>query len=437
MRRKIFDKLLEWKNSYDKPLVLTGASGVGKSYSAYSFGKSFYQYYIYINTSTDNTILPSLITDNILEHIDLFKSKYQIPTDYDEDILLILDDVNLSKDTTLIKHISNRLYNYKNFHLLIITNYLDEIDEDFNFLMLHPLDFEEFLLATGNEWYIESIRVHFDSNKKLPDIVHNELLTLYHEYIKVGGMPLAVNEYISTESTFNIKSQHNILLNSYLHQLGRNKDEIDTLKIVQAYDTIPDQLLKENHKFRYSIIRKGATQGMYATALQYIKNSFYGVFCIKIDDINLDKVLNNTNYLEYIMNLKDFDLGLKMYHLDIGLLNTSLQGKSPKKGDVDVKLNEPIKKALYNNYVALSLASNHYPLIFWESNSQAKIEFLIVKEKKLIPIEIKTSNNTRSKNFSVIKQLYPVIKEQIKISTKNFDYQNHIKYVPIYATFCI
>lgn len=437
MRRKIFDKLLEWKNSYVKPLILTGASGVGKSYSAYNFGKSFYQYFIYINASTDNTVLTSVLHCNSTEYIENLKTLYHIPSEYDEELLIIFDELDLNKDKLALNVVMDYLKENKKYHLLMITNYLEEFTKDFQYLFLHPLDFEEFLLATGNEWYIESIKVHYESNKKLPDIVHNELLTIFHLYLTIGGMPLAVNEYIGTEGSFNINSQHRILLYSYLHHLGKSKEDVDSLKIRQVIDTIPSQLQKENHKFRYSIIRKGATQSMYSNALQYIKNSFYGVFCVKIDenDINTSGILNLT-YLEHMINMKNFDLGLKIYQMDIGLLNSNFNPNIKGK-EINSKEEELMTKALFENYVALSLAASEYPLLFWESNSQSKMDFIIAKKNKLIPIEIKTSNNTRSKNFSVMKQMYPFIEEQIKISTKNFDYQNHVKYVPIYATFCI
>jgi len=183
------------------------------------------------------------------------------------------------------------------------------------------------------------------------------------------------------------------------------------------------QLIKENRKFQYNLIRKGATYAIYENAVQYITDTFYGIRCNKLAEEALENAWDaevNSNILPQY----------KLYMSDVGMLYSSLK-------QIEDKHPDQIRKGLIENYVAQTLYSNGYQLTYWESNSQAKIDFILFKDDYLLPIEVKTGNITRSKNLSVLKSKCNQIKEAIKISTRNFEYSGNIKYVPIYAVFCI
>lgn len=437
MKRKLITKLLEWKESNTKkPLLLLGALGVGKTFLAYDFAKTFFTESIYINIEREPDFF-SLVNEGSDKMDDVLKEHYHV-TDDSGDVLIILDEVHSCPN---IKLILNELSNSKfSLSILILSSIWDETIyscDYFKKLFLYPLDFEEFLVAVGKEWYIEVITFHYNSNKKIPDIVHQELLALFELYLQIGGMPQAVNEYINMESTINVPEQHKILTYSYLTHVNKSNSDSNALKINQVFDVLDKQLMKENKKFQYTLIRKGATGAMYSDALHYINNSFYGIRCKKLEDnlihqYNLkNDESNNESAIENHFSYEDDNKAIfKQYILDIGMLNSSMKTQNDHTSD-------NARKGLLENYIALCLLAKGYPLYFWESSSQAKIDFIISKDNHLIPIEIKINENTRSKNISVFKTKYETVEDAIKISTKNFEYSKNIKYVPIYASFCI
>ncbi|MGB8455071.1 MAG: AAA family ATPase [Anaerocolumna sp.] len=434
MKRKLINKLLDWKElSFRKPILLTGGRGVGKTYLVYDFAKSFYTESIYMNFEREPFLYDVLFKNNPSEIENVMKDYFHL-SDSTEPILIILDEVTNCPD---IKYILNLLQNKPRNHIIAISSTFNidyKTDNIFYHLKLFPLDFEEFLIATGNEWYIEVITVHYKADTKIPDIVHQELLTLFELYIEIGGMPLAVNEYNNIGSIINVSEQHRILLNSFLSEVYKNNVEGNFLKISQVFNTIAKQLMKENRKFQYKLIRKGATQALYSDALKYIKNTGYGICCYKLGDEPADGFYNNYNKPSFTLFptiLKDYThMNFKLYLLDSGLLNSTLKTQY-------AVIKEQYRRGLIENYVAQCLTANGYSLYFWESDSKAKIDFIINKDRRIIPIEVRTGDNTRSRNVSIFRSKFQSVTDSIKISTRNFEYINHTKYVPVYAVFCI
>lgn len=434
MKRKLIEKLLEWKElSNQSPILLTGGRGVGKTYLVYDFASSFYKESVYINFEREPYLYDRLFCNNPSTVDCVLKDYFQL-SEYHEPVLIILDEITRCPD---IEQVLNLLVQSElTYHIIAISSsqVIDSMDCQFYKLQLFPLDFEEFLIATGNEWYIEVITVHYKTNTKIPDIVHQELLTLFELYLTVGGMPLAVNEYINTGADFNVSEQHRILLNSFTAESYKENSEGDFLKISQMLGTIDKQLMKENRKFQYKMIRKGATQALYSDALTYIKNSCYGMCCYKLTEDMMDQLTDDSadsihNSLKSY-NLDQNHLNFKLYLLDTGLLQSIITYQG-------IQLKEQHRKGLLENYVAQGLAANGYPLYFWESDSQAKLDFILYKDGMLIPVEVRANDNTRSRNVSTFRRKFDKVTDSIKISTRNFEYTNHVKYVPIYAVFCI
>ncbi len=434
MKRKLITKLLEWKESSDsRPILLTGARSVGKTYLVYDFARSFYTEYVYINVETDPFLYGLMLKHNPSQVEDGLKDYFHL-SGSSGPVLLILDEITVQPD--LIRILKLLADCSTRFQIIIISSHRVVSltnDKDFYQLCLFPLDFEEFLIATGNEWYIEVITVHFKNNSKIPEIVHQELLTLFDLYLEIGGMPLAVNEYLGTNSVYNVSEQHRILVSSFISDTYKRNMEGDFLKISQVFNTIDRQLMKENRKFQYKLIRKGATQAQYFDALWYIQNSGYGMCCYKIPEESEKLPYSPAFISELLTEVQNNETGrisFKLYMFDTGILSSVLK---TSHGQLD----EQNRKGLLENYVAQSLASRGYPLLFWESGSQAKIDFIISKDNKLLPIEVRTTDNTRSRNVSIFRKQFPDITESVKISTRNFEFTNHVKYVPVYAVFCI
>ncbi len=432
MKRKLINDLLEWKENYgDKPLMLKGARGTGKTYLANDFAKAFYAKSIYINLERvpeyhklfdgENA---SVWIQNLLMLSETYPYASELSPNEKEPILFIIDE------TSFYPNLMDKLRVLINanppFQIMCITSFRNgqyEKEDFFYVLQLFPLSFEEFLIAAGNEWYAEAIRTHYSTNKKLPDIVHRELLSFFEDYLQIGGMPAAVNEFINMNGKYNVSEQHRILADSYLWDAKKRNDERESLKISQVYNIIDKQLMKENRKFQYTLIRKGATHGMYTNAVQYITDTFYGIRCNKLTE----EALESTSEINEDSNTIS---QYKLYMSDVGMLNSSLKQVTDKHPEQE-------RKGLIENYVAQTLYANGYHLNYWESSSQAKIDFILYKENQILPIEVKTGDITRSKNLSVFKTKCNHVKEAIKISTRNFEYSGEIKYVPIYAVFCI
>lgn len=415
LKRKLINQLLEWKETNKKaPILLTGAKGVGKTYLALDFAKTFYDNYIYINyeLNTNSMELPhskSITSKTIEEYLCQLHSKGSTLLIFDEvyffpEFIRIIEEIQKNKTGKESKE------NTIDDILVISSRKLKLEEQIFNQFTLYPLDFEEFLLALNQDWYIGVIKEHFRTNLKIPDIVHSELLNLYNTYLRVGGMPMAVTEYVCTGSESNISQIHKMILNSYLYDIDFDFQESIGGKVGQVIRTLPIQLNKENKKFQYSFIRKGATRNLYLDAIEYLKDTYYGMECTILD--------------------REDSLQFKLYLLDTGILNS--MGK-----ELGIKESRYLQKGLVENYVAIHLNSKAYLLNFWESESQAKIDFVIKKENSLLPVEVKIDSNTRSKSINMFRNRYYETKDAIRISKKNFSYDKQVKYVPLYAVFCL
>lgn len=417
MKRKRLESLLEWKESKcKKPFLLNGTKGVGKTYLIFDFSKLYYLNTIYLNFERDPNITV-LFQENdykqVLNNIQTYKNcSFQ-----EKSTILILDEI------TYCPNIVSFLSQYKNckdsdsWQLICIQstsfyNYDIKTEEEIQSLCisstLYPFDFEEFLWAIGHEWYAEVIREHYNSNKKVPDIVHKELLDLLELYLGIGGMPRVINEYIQFESFANVLEQQHYLIENIYTDAVNILGESNGLKVRNILQTFNQQLCKKNKKFQYNLIRKGASQAQYEEALQYLVQNHILIPSYKLDS---DSVI--------------------LYLYDVGLLNTLTRQLITETVGEEVR--KESRKGVIDNYIGMQLRINYKTLSFWESNATAKINFIVLGK---VPIESSVDHNTRSKSLSIFKQKYNV-EHSIKLSTKNFGTRYGVKYVPLYAAFCI
>ncbi len=434
MKRKAIDYLLKWNQISDvRPVLITGAKGVGKTYLANDFAKSFFENIYYLNFEHDplaNEIFklkdPFQVSDRLSKHFNLDKEPF-FDTGNKENRLLILDEISNSNEA--LDMLTALQYTGEFPRIIAISSY--PIKEDKQKLYYHipvyPMQFNEFLLAIASDWYIETIITHYETNKQIPDIVHKELLALHNLYLQIGGLPVIINEFLNFNDLTNIPEQHSMLMGTYQYYQNIMNSESEALKMRQVLNSLPHQLIKENKKFQYKLIRKGTTHGMYKDAIKSLSDQSYIIPSYKIateDLTNLYSLLEKNS-----LNTNEIT-NFKLYLSDVGLLNSMISKQ------LIPPYNRPTIKALLENYVAVTLRSNGYPIAFWESESMAKIDFILPKDDYIIPLELFSDSNTRSKSISVIKQNidFPY---SIKISERNFGFSNNVKYVPYYATFCI
>ncbi len=290
-------------------------------------------------------------------------------------------------------------------------------------LDMYQMDYEEFLMALGEDVLINEIKTCYMENKPMLEVFHNHAVSYYNQYLFVGGMPEAVNSFI--ENGRNIASfDDNILKNivsAYVEDMTKYvENNSETMRIKAVYSSIPPQLGNDSHKFQYSKISNDSRKRDYEGPLDWLLSS------------NIVMQSFNVKNPEVPIKLY-FDIDVfKLYLNDVGILRNSLELSYPST------LDGLYKGLLAENYVAFHLKSNlgNSLSYFKNESSTVEIDFLLQNEDGVIPIEVKSSENTQSKKLkSYVSKYNP--KYSIRLSTKNFSFVNNIKSIPLYAVFCI
>lgn len=252
--------------------------------------------------------------------------------------------------------------------------------------------------------------------------IHELCLKLYRTYLIVGGMPEVVQTYLTEQKIIAAIDVQAEILQSYERDMTKYADNSLSNKIISAFDSIPVQLAKDNQKFQYKVISKGGTSSIFGESILWLKNS--GI-------INQIYKANSELPLEMHKDLASF----KLYMSDVGLFVN--KARYPLyQIDLDTQPTMIAMEPLIEHYVANELRVRGYELYYWESNGIAEVDFMIQKDADIIPIEVKSSIHTKSRSLDVYTKKYNN-KYAIRISERNFGFENNIKSVPLYAVFCI
>ena len=432
MKRLITSKLIDWKNSpCRKPLLIRGARQVGKTYTLLEFGRNYYDNVVYLhfegNTETLNRILaPDLNPKRIIEEISAYTKQTILPGK----TLIIFDEIQASEQAlTSLKYFFEEAPEY---HIVAASSLLGlALNRDkFSFpvgkvdmLTLYPLTFEEFLLATGNVALLEKIKKSYASIEPLPDVYHNLALDLYKKYLVVGGYPEAVKTYLETSNFDSVRSVQANISDSYIADMAKYATANETVRSIAIFNTLPSQLAKENTKFQYAIVKSNARAKDYELSLQWLKSS--------------SAVLENVKVTEGKLPLSVYEQmdSFKIYYSDVGLLCFK-SGILPQDIIVNSSVSDKARGLLAENYVAEQLAANGHRLNYWESNGKAELDFVIRQNNSAIPLEVKSADNVKARSLRLYVQKYSPA-YSIRVSTKNFGFENDIKSIPLYALFCL
>lgn len=430
MERKIYQDLLKWKNSEDrKPLILQGARQVGKTYIVNLFGAENYSNVVYCNFEREQYLkdfFTDLVPNNILKKIGNYKRKEIIPGH----TLVIFDEIQACPQAlTSLKYFCEEA---NENHLIAMGSLLGVSvhREQFSFpvgkvdyLNMYPMDFEEFLMASDNKFLIEEIKNCFNLDKQLALPFHEQALELYKKYLYIGGMPEVVEEYLKNKNFDLVRIKQLSILDSYFNDMGKYNKESEIPKTKIVYKNISTQLAKENKKFKYSLIKSGGRASEFSKAVEWL--------CLSGIANQLYRVEQIKNPLNSYRSLDDF----KFYMNDVGLCSASQNIIIDDLLYDNVDFND-FKGGLTENYVYNQLIVNKYNCFYWKSDNTAEIDFITRIGTNIIPIEVKSSDNVRSKSLNeYIKKYYP--KYSIRVSTKNFGFEKNIKSVPLYSVFCI
>ena len=430
MERKMSKKLLEWKNNKEKtPLILYGARQVGKTYTILSFGKENYKNVAYINFEDNAEISKIFEQDLEVERIIKELSVKLGITILEEDTLIFFDEIQAcERALTSLKYFAESKTKY---HVVAAGSLLGIAinRQKYSFpvgkvkmLTLYPLDFEEFLWALDKKDLANMIRQAFSENKEFS--LHSLANEYYRLYLAIGGMPRAILEYKEKQDMNFVTAILKDINNSYIADMAKYATSTETTKIMAVYNIISAQLAKENKKFQYKLIKSGARAYEYETAINWLNASGIINQCTKIKEGKLP--------LSAFIEPESF----KIYMSDVGLLCNKF-GIPTNIVIVENDNMNDFKGALAENYVCNGLVQCGLKPYYWESNGKAEVDFVVQdKEGNIIPIEVKSSIHTRSKSLNVFKSLYK-IPYSIRISTKNFGFENNIKCIPLYSVFCL
>lgn len=287
---------------------------------------------------------------------------------------------------------------------------------------LYVMDFEEFLMACGEDLLIKEIRDHFNNNEKISDPIHEKALDLYKKYLVLGGMPELVLDFINNGKSIthvDYSKQHKII-DAYLFDMNKYTKKDVGIKNSMVYKTIPSVLARENSTFKFSLVDINARQGRYQSSLDWLEDSGMIIKC------NLTEK-NSSPFMAYLNPNK-----FKLYLNDIGLLRALA---NIDYNEILLDKNDMFKGALVENYVAIDLYKKFKELYYYKFINY-EIDFLIKIKGDVIPVEVKSSKRTTSRSLNAYKEKYNPL-YCIRISEKNFGFENNIKSVPLYAVFCI
>ena len=420
MERKIEEFFQKWKSDIiRKPMVLYGPKQIGKTFSALAFGEKEYKNVVYFNTDNNKELLELFTKEKSTEKIILNLSLESGETILKDDTLIILDNVN---NNEIVKGIKLFGSEHSAYHIIAITSRRENLNEfkgeELQFKGMTAMDFEEYLWAHNEKNLTTLIRESYNKRKTCP--FHKVALDYFQNYLQVGGMPEVIQAELDGKSSFEIEAIKQKILDIYKKEVAVNATFIDIPRGLEVMDSLPEQLKKDNKKFQYGTMGAGKRAKEYESAINNLVSNqlIYRSYKIK-------------NVKSPLSSCKDVD-SFKLYAVDTGLLYTMMHLNYKK-----LQTDENIKETLYENMIAKTLVENDYSLFYYQSEGKAEVNFVVQNRNgQILPIEITTKTNSKAKSLSVFMKKYTV-PQAYRITENNFSTKKEIRYIPIYAIFCM
>ena len=428
MERFVMKKLLAWKESpYRKPLILKGVRQVGKTWLLKEFGKRYYENVAYFNFDENEEYRQFFETtkdvERILQNLTLASGQNILPGK----TLIIFDEVqDCPKVINSLKYFCE---NAPEYHIVSAGSLLGIALAKpsafpvgkVNFLQIHPMSFEEFLLANG-DGNLLSVLENWDRLEPLPDAFFNPLCEKLKMYYITGGMPEAVLMWTEARDVSAMQEALSNLIDAYERDFAKHPDTSTYPKISLVWKSIPSQLSRENKKFIYKVVKEGARAREYEDALQWL-----------VDAGLVQKIYRSTAPGLPVSAYDDVS-AFKLYMTDVGVLRR-LAGLSPTAFGEGERLFVEFKGALTENYVLQSLLTQLEvtPRYWSQSNPPYEVDFLVQRENEMIPIEVKSSANLTSKSLKKFGELYSdKIKLRVRFSLDNLKLDGDLLNIPLF-----
>ena len=447
MKRKIYHQLMVWKEdgAGRTALLVDGARRVGKSYIVEQFAKVAYKSYILIDFNRVSDEVKDLFTHylNDLDMLFMYLAGYYNVKLYEHESLIIFDEVQLfPRARAAIKYlVADGRYDYiETGSLMSIKRNVKDIviPSEERHIKMYPMDFEEFLWAMDNDMLMDIIRTHYDARKPLGQAMHRKAMDYFRQYLIVGGMPQAVDEYIRSHDFDRVDQVKRDILTLYRADIAKHAEGYE-MKVESIFDDIPAQLQKHEKKFKLSSLKKEARFRDYEDALFWLDDAMIINACYNSTAPNIGLQLNMDR------------LTLKCYMGDTGLLiSHAFDENGIVSEDIYRKLLfdklEVNKGMIVENIVAQMLAASGHKLYFYSNSSREdkeermEIDFLIAKSKignrhNISPIEVKSSKNyTLTSLRKFIKKFYEQTATPYVLHTGDVKEEDGIVFLPLYMT---
>ena len=424
MERSIYSSLKKWKESPTrKPLILQGARQVGKTYILKEFGAREYSEVVYINCD-DNNDMQNMFVDYDVDRIIRSLSAISGVSIKPSTTLLFLDEIQeVERGLASLKYFCEKAPEY---HVAVAGSLLGiTLHEGTSFpvgkvdmLYMYPMDFEEFLLAMGKEQLVELLR----SNSWTALTPLRGMLTeLLRQYYFVGGMPEAVKAYVERGDIWEVRSIHSKIIDAYRNDMSKHAPKQQVQRINMVWNSIPLQLARDNKKFIYGALRKGARANDFEIAIQWLVDSG---LVHKVHRISKPVVP-----LKFYEDMSSF----KLFLLDCGLLG-ALSETPPEQILIGDNVFEEYKGAFTENYVLQQLKSLPRTFVYYYSNdnSTLEIDFVVQHDTHIIPIEVKAEENLRAKSLRQFVTDNPGL-HGVRFSMSDYREQDWLTNVPLWA----
>jgi len=424
MKRKAYGTLLEWKNSPKrKPLIIQGARQVGKTFLMKQFGEEEFQYVAYFNFESHPALAKvfdyDLSPETIVKSLRLLSDSIIEP----ENTLIIFDEIQACpKALTSLKYFQENAPHYPILAAGSLLGVAIHQGVSFpvgkvDFLQLKPFDFIEFLQVTNNEKWARLLE---EGDWGLQEVMSQQIIQLLKQYLLVGGMPEVVVNFGKTGDLEQVRAIQESILLAYENDFSKHApiDQLPRIRLV--WRSIVGQLAKENSKFVYSVLRKGSRAKDFELAIEWLKDAG---LVYKVTRVN-----KSSWPLEAYAIWDDF----KLYLHDCGLLGA--MALLPPAIILDEnRLFTEFKGILSEQFSVQQLVSQNLPLYYWRpQNAEAEVDFLLPLKNQIIPLEIKSSENVRSRSLSVYAKTYEP-KICVRASLLPYRHQQWLENIPLFS----
>ncbi|MDR1195898.1 MAG: AAA family ATPase [Endomicrobium sp.] len=423
MKRDIISKLLEWKNKTNRqPLILTGARQVGKTWAMKEFGIKNFKKSAYISFD-NNPNMKNLFENSVRPNELLPFLNAEAGVEIDSDTLVIFDEIQeVPKALTALKYFSEERRDIAIIAAgstlgVSLHNGVSFPVGKVEFMTLHPMSFAEFLDAISEN----QLRIAIETkNYLLLNSFHEKLIGLVKQYMLVGGMPEAVSEFVKTKGFGEVRKIQKKILMSYEKDFSKYTNAEMAAKLSLLWKSIPVQLSKENKKFIYGAVKTGARARDFEVAIQWLADSSL-----------IYKVGRISNPSLPLKSYEEFGM-FKMFLHDIGLL-CAMSGVSDKIILEASSIFKEFRGALAEQFICQELLTLEEEPFYWSvENSQAEVDFLIQRDDKIIPIEVKSGINLQAKSLKTyIEKFAP--SAALRVSNANYKVTDNVIDLPIYA----